>query len=123
MQVLSLWPLSAAEVVDSPRSNRADALFSGDWSALNVLPCDRHELIAHVLAGGFPDAAARTAGIAQSTLKRYYALLETLFLVLRHLQKTESAIFQRGIVLYAGREVVPFGNNLWALPLSVWWAV
>jgi predicted AAA+ superfamily ATPase len=41
---------------------------------------------------------------------------------LRHLQDTESAIFQRGIVLYAGREVVPFGDKLWAMPLSVWWA-
>ncbi len=41
---------------------------------------------------------------------------------LRHLQETESAIFQRGIVLYAGREVVPFGENLWAVPLSAWWA-
>jgi len=289
MEVLSLWPLSAAEVTDSPRINRADALFSGDWSALNVLPCDRRELIAHLLAGGFPDAVARTsasrrtvwfdayvqamlqrdvrdlanieqlteipnllqllatrsatllnfaelsrtAGIAQSTLKRYFALLEMLFLVvrvppwehnpgkrlvkapkvflpdsgllchfltttaeslnakpglpggavesfvlsellkhvafsrqglsmwhyrtqsnievdfilenrlgqitgievkasatvdakdfkgLRHLQETESAIFQRGIVLYAGREVVPFGDQLWAMPLSVWWA-
>jgi predicted AAA+ superfamily ATPase len=42
---------------------------------------------------------------------------------LRHRQTTESAIFQRGIVLYAGREVVPFGENLWAVPLSLWWAV
>jgi hypothetical protein len=41
---------------------------------------------------------------------------------LRHLQKTESSTFQRGIVLYAGREVVPFGDKLWAVPLSVWWA-
>lgn len=289
MEVLSLWPLSCAEVADSPGRNRADALFSGDWSALNVLPCDRKELIKYLLAGGFPDAVARTsaarrtawfdayvqailqrdvrdlanieqlteipnllqllatrsatllnfaelsrtAGIAQSTLKRYFALLEMLFLVvrlpswernpgkrlvkapkvflpdsgllchfmaatadslaskpglpggavetfvlsellkhvafsrqrlslwhyrtqsnievdfvlenrlglitgievkasatvdgkdfkgLRHLQETESAIFQRGIVLYAGREVVPFGDKLWAVPLSVWWA-
>ncbi len=290
MEVLSLWPLSCAEVADSPGLNRADALFSGDWSALNVLPCDRQELIKYLLAGGFPDAVARTspgrrtawfdayvqamlqrdvrdlanieqlteipnllqllatrsatllnfaelsrtAGIAQSTLKRYFALLEMLFLVvrlpswernpgkrlvkapklflpdcgllchlmaatadslaskpglpggavetfvlsellkhvafsrqrlslwhyrtqsnievdfvlenrlgqitgievkasatvdgkdfkgLRHLQETESAIFQRGIVLYAGRELVPFGDKLWAVPLSVWWAV
>lgn len=289
MEVLSLWPLSCAEVADSPGLNRADALFSGDWSALNVLPCDRKELIKYLLAGGFPDAVirtsaarrtawfdayvqailqrdvrdlanieqlteipnllqllatrsatllnfaelSRTAGIAQSTLKRYFALLEMLFLVvrlpswernpgkrlvkapkvflpdsgllchfmaatadslaskpglpggvvetfvlsellkhvafsrqrlslwhyrtqsnievdfvlenrlglitgievkasatvngkdfkgLRHLQETESAIFQRGIVLYAGREVVPFGDKLWAVPLSVWWA-
>jgi len=41
---------------------------------------------------------------------------------LRHLQETEPATFQRGIVLYAGREVVPFGEKLWALPLSLWWA-
>ena len=287
-EVLSLWPLSNAELSDSPTLNRADALFSGDWSGLNVPPCERQELIMHLLAGGFPDAVARptaarrtawfdayvqailqrdvrdlanieqltaipnllqmlstrsatllnfaelsrTAGIAQSTLKRYFALLEMLFLVvrvppwernpgkrlvkapkvflpdsgllchfmaatteslaakpglpggvietwvlsellkhvafsrqrlslwhyrtqsnidvdfilenrlgqitgievkasatvdgkdfkgLRHLQETESAIFQHGIVLYSGREVVPFGDKLWAVPLSVWW--
>jgi len=289
MEVLSLWPMSSAELSDSPALNRADALFSGDWSGMNVPPCERPTLIGHLLAGGFPDAVtrtsasrrtawfdayvqamlqrdvrdlahieqltevpnllqllaarsatllnfaelSRTAGIAQSTLKRYFALLEMLFLVvrvppwernpgkrlvkapkvflpdsgllchflattadslatkpglpggvvetfvlsellkhvvfsgqglslwhyrtqthievdfilenrvgqitgievkasatvdakdfkgLRHLQETESAIFQRGIVLYAGREVVPFGQNLWAMPLSVWWA-
>jgi predicted AAA+ superfamily ATPase len=41
---------------------------------------------------------------------------------LRHLQETEVEIFQRGIVLYTGREIVPFGKDLWAIPLSVWWA-
>lgn len=289
MEVLSLWPLSCAEVADSAVLNRADALFLGDWSALRIPPCERPELIQHLLAGGFPDAVARTgpqrrtawfdayvqailqrdvrdlanieqlteipnllqllatrsatllnfaelsrtAGLAQSTLKRYFALLEMLFLVvrippwernpskrlvkapkvflpdsgllchfmgasadslggkpglpggavetfvlaellkhvafsrqrlslwhyrtlsnvevdfvlenrmgqitgievkasatvdgkdfkgLRHLQETEGAIFQRGIVLYAGREVVPFGEALWAVPLSMWWA-
>ena len=289
MEVLSLWPLSSAELADSAALNRADALFQGDWSKLTVPPCERDELIARLLAGGFPDAVARTsqrrreawfdayiqavlqrdvrdlanieqltaipnllhllatrsatllnfaelsrtAAIAQSTLKRYFALLEMLFLVvrvpswernpgkrlvkapkvflpdsgllnhlmaatpesltakpglpgrvietfvlsellkhvafsglrltlwhyrtqtnievdfilenrlgqitgievkasatvdgkdfkgLRHLQETEPAIFQRGIVLYAGREVVPFGEKLWAVPLSVWWA-
>ena len=289
MEVLSLWPLSSAELADSAALNRADALFQGDWSKLTVPPCERDELIARLLAGGFPDAVARTsqrrreawfdayiqavlqrdvrdlanieqltaipnllhllatrsatllnfaelsrtAAIAQSTLKRYFALLEMLFLVvrvpswernpgkrlvkapkvflpdsgllnhlmaatpesltakpglpgrvietfvlsellkhvafsglrltlwhyrtqtnievdfilenrlgqitgievkasatvdgkdfkgLRHLQETKPAIFQRGIVLYAGREVVPFGEKLWAVPLSVWWA-
>ena len=288
MEVLSLWPLSGAELADSPGLNRADALFMGDWSALAVPPCEREELIARLLAGGFPDAVARTsqrrreawfdayaqavlmrdvrelanieqltevpnllhllatrsgtllnlaeisrsARLPQSTLKRYFALLEMLFLVvrlpswernpgkrlvkapkvflpdsgllnhfmaatlaslaakpglpggmvetfvlaellkhlafsrqrltlwhyrtqtnievdfilenrlgqitgievkasatvdgkdfkgLRHLQETEPAIFQRGVVLYAGREVVPFGEQLWAVPLSVWW--
>jgi len=289
MEVLSLWPLSSAEMVDSARLNRVDALFAGDWSALLVPPCERDALLERLLAGGFPDAVirtsarrraawfdnyiqavlqrdvrelanieqlteipnllallatrsgtllnfaelSRTAAIAQSTLKRYFALLEMLFLVvrvpswernagkrlvkapkvflpdsgllnylmgttleslsakpglpggvvetfvlaellkhlafsearlslwhyrtqtnievdfvlenrlgqitgievkasatvdgkdfkgLRHLQETEAAIFQRGIVLYGGREVVPFGENLWAVPLSLWWA-
>ena len=289
MEVLSLWPLSSAEIADSAALNRADALFFGNWSALAVPPCERGDLIARLLAGGFPDAVtrtsarrreawfdsyvqailmrdvrelanieqltaipnllqllatrsgtllnfaelSRTAALAQSTLKRYFALLEMLFLVvrlpswernpgkrlvkapkvflpdsgllnhfmaatpeslaskpglpgavvetfvltellkhvafsvqrlslwhyrtqtnievdfilenrlgqitgievkagatvdgkdfkgLRHLQETEPGIFQRGIVLYGGREVVPFGENLWAVPLSVWWA-
>ena len=41
---------------------------------------------------------------------------------LHHLQETEPTIFQRGIVLYAEREVVPFGEKLRAVPLSLWWA-
>ena len=41
---------------------------------------------------------------------------------LRHLQETKPAIFPRGIVLYAGREAVPFGEKLWVVPLSLWWA-
>ena len=289
MEVLPLWPLSCAETEDSPAFNRADALFNGDWSALTVLPCEKDELIARMLAGGFPEAVgraraerreawfhsyvqailqrdvrdlarieqltevpnllqliatrsasllnlaelSRTARLPQSTLKRYFALLEMLFLVvrlppwehnatkrlvkapkvflsdsgllayftasstaglaakpglpggavetfvltellkhvafstqrltlwhyrtqthvevdfilenrlgqitgievkasatvdskdfkgLRHLQETESHRFLHGIVLYAGREVVPFGHKLWAIPLSVWWA-
>lgn len=289
MEVLSLWPLSCAEMVDSPEVNRADALFAGDWSALSVPPCEREDLVTRLLAGGFADAVtrtslrrrdawfdsyiqavlqrdvrdlanieqlteipnllqllatrsgtllnfaelSRTAGLAQSTLKRYFALLEMLFLVvrlpswernpgkrlvkapkvflpdsgmlnhfmattaegllakpglpgatvetfvltellkhvafsaqrlslwhyrtlthievdfvlenrlgqiagievkasatvdgkdfkgLRHLAETEPTIFKQGIVLYAGREVVPFGDKLWAVPMSLWWA-
>jgi predicted AAA+ superfamily ATPase len=41
---------------------------------------------------------------------------------LRHLAETEPTIFKQGIVLYAGREVVPFGDKLWAVPMSLWWA-
>ena len=289
MAVLTLWPLSSAEVGGSATLNRADALFSDDLFGLNLPPCDKDALMAQWLGGGFPDALARsnaprraawfdayvqailqrdlrdlanieqlteipnllhllasrsatllnfaelsrTAGMAQTSLKRYFALLEMLFLVvrlpswqrnpskrcvkapkvflpdsgllchlmattaermnaqpnllgavaetwvlsellkhvaftqegltlwhyrtqthievdfilenragqicgievkasttvdskdfkgLRHLQETEPAIFQRGIVLYAGRELVPFGDQLWAVPMSVWTA-
>jgi len=41
---------------------------------------------------------------------------------LRHLQDTEAAAFQRGIVLYGGREIVAFSDRLFAIPLSLWWA-
>jgi predicted AAA+ superfamily ATPase len=41
---------------------------------------------------------------------------------LRHLQETEPGSFVRGFVLYTGREMVPFGEKLWAVPLSMWWA-
>lgn len=41
---------------------------------------------------------------------------------LRHLQETEGDAFHRGIVFYAGREVVAFSERLIALPLSYWWA-
>jgi hypothetical protein len=30
--------------------------------------------------------------------------------------------FHRGVVLYAGREAIPFGENLHALPLSFIWS-
>ena len=39
---------------------------------------------------------------------------------LRHLQETESQSFVRGIVLYTGREMVPFSERLFAVPLSFW---
>ena len=41
---------------------------------------------------------------------------------LRHLQETEAGSFLRGFVLYAGCELVPFGEKLWAMPLSMWWS-
>lgn len=40
---------------------------------------------------------------------------------LRHLKETEPQLFQRGIVLYSGRQVVPFAADLFAVPLSMWW--
>ncbi len=289
MEVLSLWPLSNAEMAHTPTFNLADWLFDGSMQALPIPPCDREALIAALLSGGFPEAVSRdtprrrtawfdsyldaimqrdvrdlakveqltavpdliqllatrsatllnfaelsrSSGLPQTTLKRYFSLLETLFLVyrlpawernlgkrlvkapkvflpdsgmlahllgmslerltaeaglpgglvetfvlsellkhlafsekrltlwhyrtqsdievdfvlenrlgkltgievkasnrveakdfkgLRHLKETESSVFQRGIVLYSGREVVPFGVDLFAVPLSMWWA-
>ncbi|MFA7239067.1 MAG: ATP-binding protein [Sulfuricellaceae bacterium] len=289
MEILSLWPLSNAEIAGVPTVNLVDWLFDGSMNALTISPCDRAQLIEKLLCGGYPEVVSRnsprrraawfnsylqaimqrdvrdlahveqlteipnlikllstrsasllnfaeisrSSGLPQTTLKRYFSLLETLFLVyrlpawernlgkrlvkapkvflpdsgmlahlvelsaerltleaglpgslietfvlsellkhlafserqltlwhyrtqsnievdfilenrlgkltgievkashsvgskdfngLRHLKETEPQFFQRGIVLYSGREVVPFAADLFAVPLSMWWA-
>ncbi len=37
---------------------------------------------------------------------------------LHHLQKTKPAVLRCAIAFYAAREPVPFGNSLWAVPMS-----
>lgn len=288
MEILHLWPLSAAEIANDAGCNRAEFLFDGPLAERPLPPCSREILIDKLLSGGFPEAVSRAnakrraawfesylqtilqrdvrelanleqltevpqllqllatrsasllnqaelsraSRLTQTTLKRYLALLETLFFVvrvpawsrnpgkrlvkspkvflpdtgllawlldysaekltalpglpghlletyvacellkhlafserglslwhyrtqtdieidfvledrlgqltgievkarasvdgadfkgLRHLQETEPETFRRGIVLYAGREVVPFSDRLFAVPLSLWW--
>ena len=41
---------------------------------------------------------------------------------LEALRRDAGKRFQRGIVLYTGREALPFGRDLWALPLSALWS-
>lgn len=139
MEILSLWPLSAAEISGAATFNRADWLFDGELSALAPAPCERQALVATLLQGGYPEALTRStanrraawfdaylqtilqrdvrdlanleqlgelpnllqllatrsasllnfaelsraSGISQTTLKRYFSLLETLFLIVR----------------------------------------
>jgi predicted AAA+ superfamily ATPase len=66
------------------------------------------------------DRAGRLMGIE---VKASATVDASAFKGLRHLQDTEGDSFQRGVVLYAGREVVPFGPQLWAVPLSLWQGV
>lgn len=139
MQILPLWPLSAAERQGQPGLNRVDWLADGGPQQLGHLSATREELIDVLVRGGFPEAAqrataarrrawfdaylqavmqrdvqelarieqlhelpnllkllaarsggllnfaelSRAGGLQQSTLKRYFTLLETLFLVHR----------------------------------------
>lgn len=291
MEVLTLWPLSSAELQGQVGLNRAEALFDGATELVEPQPCDRAMLADTLLKGGFPEVvarstqrrraawleayvetvlqrdvrdlaqldqlselphllellAARSGGqlnlaelsrstrLPQTTLRRYFALLQTLFLVhlvpawarnpgkrlvktpkvfvpdtgllcllthlaesrvaagaapglpgglvetyvaaqlqqhlafssrgltlwhyrtqagvevdflledragrltgievkasasvdasdfkgLRHLQDSQPQAFQRGIVLYGGRERVAFSERLMAVPLSWWWS-
>ncbi len=64
---------------------------------------------------------SRSGHITGIEVKASTSIDSNAFKGLRHLQETEGDKFQRGVVLYAGREVVPFGDKLWAVPLSVWW--
>lgn len=40
---------------------------------------------------------------------------------LEALREAAGKRFHRGIVLYTGRETLPFGARLWALPLGAVW--
>lgn len=57
---------------------------------------------------GIEVKAAATVGVAD--LKGLTALREVV-----------GKRFYRGVVLYTGRETLPFGSNLWALPVSALW--
>jgi predicted AAA+ superfamily ATPase len=37
------------------------------------------------------------------------------------LREVAGKRFHRGVVLYTGRETLPFGSDLWALPVSALW--
>lgn len=134
MEVLRLWPLAQCEIAKQPFS-LIDSLFEGNFA--NHYPLERNDFISRLLAGGYPEALARSSerrreawfdsylgtilqrdvrdlahiegltelprllqllaarsggllntaelsrssGIAQTTLKRYLTLLETLFLI------------------------------------------
>ena len=61
MEVLSLWPLSSAEIAGVPATNLADWLFDGPIDALNIPPCDRAQLLGQLVSGGFPEAVSRSS--------------------------------------------------------------
>ncbi len=45
------------------------------------------------------------------------------FQTMRMLQNELPTKFSRGIVLYQGDKILPFGHNLWAMPLSSLWSL
>ena len=59
MEVLTLWPLSSAEIAGDAGFNRADALFDAPWAVLTAPPCERAALVEALVHGGFPDAIGR----------------------------------------------------------------
>lgn len=73
--------------------------------------------------GATPASLAARPGL-QGAMVETFALAE----LLKHAAFSKQGLTlwhyrtQTKIVLYTGREVVPFDEKLWAVPLSVWWA-
>jgi predicted AAA+ superfamily ATPase len=61
MEVLTLWPFSAAELEGRPEGRFLDLLF-GDESTLRVAEASPGELVSRLLTGGFPEVVARGEG-------------------------------------------------------------
>lgn len=61
MEVLTLWPLSSAEIAGDAGFNRADALFDAPLAVLTAPPCERATLVDALVRGGFPDAIGRVS--------------------------------------------------------------
>lgn len=61
MEVLTLWPFSAAELEGRPERRFLDLLFGGE-SAPPVAETSRGEMVSRLLAGGFPEVVARGEG-------------------------------------------------------------
>lgn len=59
MEVLTLWPLSSAEIAGNAGFNRADALFDAPFAVFTAPPCERATLADTLARGGFPDAVSR----------------------------------------------------------------
>lgn len=75
MEILTLWPLAQSEL-EGVTSGFVDACFHGDPQRLKVAKLDRRDLLARVLAGGYPEVVARKNH--QARMRWFEAYLATL---------------------------------------------
>ena len=73
MEVLTLWPFSQGEI-NGVREGFLDSLFSKKpvWTAKRAGAMSREELLAKVLAGGYPPVAARPTGACRKAWFQSY---------------------------------------------------
>lgn len=64
---------------------------------------------------------ARDGQIAGVEVKAAASISERDFRGLRHLQSKLGSRFEQGVVLYTGADALPWGDRLWALPVSALW--
>lgn len=60
MEVLTLWPFSAAELAGDGRLRFASLLFDAAAAPRDPARFDREDLVGRILAGGFPEAVERS---------------------------------------------------------------
>jgi hypothetical protein len=60
MDILTLWPLAQAEVEDGD-AGLIDRLSNPDFSLTALPPLTRTDLVARIVAGGYPEPLARTS--------------------------------------------------------------
>lgn len=66
---------------------------------------------------------SRSREVVGVEVKAAVSLQSKDFSGLRHLQKLAGERFRCGILLYAGKESLPMGPGLWAMPISALWSV
>lgn len=66
---------------------------------------------------------SRSREVVGVEVKAAVSLQDKDFSGLCHLQKLAGNKFRCGILLYAGKESLPMGSGLWAMPISTLWSV
>jgi predicted AAA+ superfamily ATPase len=59
IEILTLWPLSGAELEGRPESKVTRMLLDPDGPPMGLYPVDRKELASRIVRGGFPEAIDR----------------------------------------------------------------
>lgn len=66
------------------------------------------------------DSAGR--GIAGVEIKASATIARSDFACLQDLAESTGDRFVRGVLVYTGEQILPFGNRMWAVPISTFWA-
>ena len=92
-------------------------------SVHNLMTLTVHEVLTlynRIRGTPVPTTRTRSTNYPKST-KAAMSIQPKDFAGLRYLQQVAGDSFSAGIVLYTGKDVLPMGENLWAMPISTLW--
>jgi predicted AAA+ superfamily ATPase len=146
MEILTLWPLAQAEI-EGTSPGFIDACFSGQAGSLQARAgrgrlfssaCSVMELMklaansqARPSLFHFRTSSGQEVDVAMETrrrdlvgveIKSAATMADADFRGLHNFAAIAGKRLRAGIVLYAGRETLPFGDRMWAVPLEALWA-